>query len=327
MKETNFNFEEFSSYLNSKEEVFVIDLSKSTLLECIQELINFKSKLSINYGKNYSSLINNLKIIEEKSKCKLMPHQITDIFWCNFIPFCLSRGLSLSSIKTMCSQLKTVIQWAGKHKATISDSYELVKIPPYCHEQIALTPDEVSHIYHFNIKTIKRRKQYLETLEKVKDMFVLSCNLGQRFSDMVRIDKSCFNRNIFTILQQKTSTLVKVDIDKMSLDKTTTYSILEKYSYKTPLNNKDNTAYDRYLKQLLQYIGEEFSKEIKRDTKINGVIETKYYPKWKLISSHTARRTFITNNVIKGINTIDVMKASGHKSFSSFEKYLCYFND
>lgn len=56
-------------------------------------------------------------------------------------------------------------------------------------------------------------------------MFV-SCNLGQRFSDMIRIDKSCFDRNIFTIFQQKTGNKARVDIDKMSIDKKTTYYIL-----------------------------------------------------------------------------------------------------
>lgn len=322
-----YNPSSFASYLQSGNEVFTLDLSKATLLECIEHLINVKSKLSPRYGKNFSCLINNLKIIQEQFCCILMPHQITDIFWCNFIPHCLERGLSLSSVKTMCSQLKTALQWAARHRARISDTYEIVKIPPYCHEQIALTPDEVSHIYHYDISSIDRRTQYKETLQRVRDMFVLSCNLGQRFSDMVRIDKTCFDRNIFTILQRKTATSVRVDIERMSLDRNTTYDILERYDYKTPLSNCDNTAYDRYLKQLLQYIGKEFSKEIKRETKINGVIEVNYYPKWRLIGSHTARRTFITNNVIRGYSSLEIMRASGHKSYSSFEKYLCYFND
>lgn len=85
-------------------------------------------------------------------------------------------------------------------------------------------------------------------------MFVLSCNLGQRFSDMIRIDKSCFDRNIFSILQQKTGTSVRVDIERMSLDRNTTYEILEKYNYKSPLST-DISCYDRYLKQLLMQFG------------------------------------------------------------------------
>ena len=155
-------------------------------------------------------------------------------------------------------------------------------------------------------------------------MFVLSCNLGQRFSDMVRIDKTCFDRNLFTILQQKTGTYAKVDIERMSIDRNTTYKILEKYGYESPLKT-DISNYDRYLKELFQYIG--FNELIKQETKVNGHIDIQYVPKWKLIGSHTSRRTFATNNIIRGLKTSEIRRATGHKSESAFEKYICYFDE
>ena len=253
-----------------------------------------------------------------------MPHQVTDIFWHNFIPFLTNSGLSLSSVKKVCSQLRTALDWGARHNARVSPTFDIIKIPPYCRQQIALTPDEVSHIYHFDLTTINRRPQHIRKLEQVRDMFVLSCNLGQRFSDMVRIDETCFDRNIFTILQQKTGTNVRVDIERMSLDRKTTYEILEKYGYKSPLTS-DISCYDRYLKELVQYIG--FKELIKRETKINGVVEVQFVPKWKLISSHTARRTFATNNILRGLKTHEIRRATGHKSESAFEKYICYFDE
>lgn len=326
----HFNKSTFRDFLQNPFQNLTIDLSDATLLEAIYALIEVKNKLSPCYGKHYSSLIHHLKNIQKEFHVILIPSHITDVFWFNFIPYLLSKGLSLATIKTVSSQLKTVVGWAAKHRALISDSYDMVKIPPYCHEQIALTLDEVSHIYHFDVSTIKRRTQYIRNMERIKDMFVLSCNLGQRFSDMIRINKSCFDRNIFSILQQKTGHSVRVDIEKMSLDRKTTYHILEKYDYHPPLSSKeksDISSFDKYIKQLLQYIGEEFNQEVKRETKVNGHIKVDYYPKWKLISSHTCRRTFITNNVMRGYTALEIMRASGHKTYSSFEKYLCYFND
>lgn len=322
----DYNESTFREFLKNPFQNLVIDLSRADLIEVIETLIQVKNSLSPSYGKHYSCLKHHLKAIQMEFKCKLYPYHITDIFWSNFIPYLLSKRLSLATIKTLCSQLKTAVRWAAKHRAKVSDSYDVLKIPPYCHEQIALTMDEVSHIYHFDVLSIPKRKQHIRKIERVKDMFVLSCNLGQRFSDMVRIDKSCFDRNIFTILQQKTGTSVRVDIERMSLDRNTTYSILEKYNYKAPLNT-DISCYDKYLKVLLQYIGKEFSTQIKRETKINGCVKVDFYPKWRLICSHTGRRTFITNNVMRGYNSMEIMRASGHKSYSSFEKYLCYFND
>ena len=315
----------FSSYLlQSKESTFALDLSKSSTVEIIQELIKMKSKISPNYGKSFSTLIYHLRGIESQFGCCLMPHQVTDIFWHNFIPYLLSKGLSLSSIKKACSQLRTALDWGARYGAKIAPTFDLVKIPPYCRQQVALTPDEVSHIYHFDISTIKRRPQHLKKLEAVRDMFVLSCNLGQRFSDMIRIDKSCFDRNIFTILQQKTGTYARVDIERMSIDRNTTYTILEKYDYKSPLTT-DISCYDKYLKELLQYIG--FKELIKRETKLNGHIEVCYEEKWKLIGSHTSRRTFATNNILRGLKTSDIRRATGHRSESAFEKYICYFDE
>ena len=315
----------FSSYLSrSKENVFTFDLSKATTLDIIKAFIRMKSKMSPNYAKSYSALIFHLRGLETQFDCKIMPIQITDIFWHNFIPYLINKGLALSSIKKICSQLRSAIDWGARYGAKIAPTFDLVKIPPYNRQQIALTPDEVSHIYHFDLSTIKRRKQHLKKLEEVRDMFVLSCNLGQRFSDMIRIDKTCFDRQIFSILQQKTGIRARVDIDRMSIDSKTTYTILDKYGYKSPLTT-DISGYDKYLKELLQYIG--FKELIKRETKINGHIEVKYEPKWKLIGSHTARRTFATNNILRGFKSSEVRRATGHKSESSFEKYICYFDE
>lgn len=315
----------FANYLNqTKEQAFVLDLSNASLLEIIDELIAMKSKISPRYGRGFTCLINNLRLLEKQFNCVLKPHQITDVFWHHFVPFLLQRGLALSSIKTMCSQLRAALDWASRHQAKISPTFDLIKLPSYCHQQIALTPDEVSHIYHFDLSTINRRPQHLRKLETVKDMFVLSCNLGQRFSDMIRIDKTCFNRNIFTIVQQKTGNHAKVDIDRMSIDRNTTYKILEKYDYCSPLTT-DISCYDKYLKELLSHIG--FDEIIRRETKVNGFIEVECTPKWRLIGSHTARRTFATVNVLRGYRMAEIRRATGHKSETAFEKYICYYDE
>lgn len=315
----------FLSYLSqSRDSFFTLDLSNATLLEIVDELVKMKSKMFPNYHKSFCTLRNHLRLLESRFSCTLHPHQVTDVFWHNFIPFLMNGGLSLSSVKKVCSQLRTALDWGARYGARVAPTFDLVKIPPYCRQQIALTPDDVSRIYHFDLSTLKRRPQHLRKLEQVRDMFVLSCNLGQRFSDMIRIDKSCFDRNIFTILQQKTGTYARVDIERMSIDRNTTYKILEKYNYQSPFPSSIS-GYNKFLKELFQLAG--FNDLVKRETKINGHIEIKYEPKWQLIGSHTARRTFATINVLRGLKTSEIRRATGHKSESSFEKYICYFDE
>ena len=316
----------FSSYL-VKPQTFILDLSKSTLLEVIDEMCRIKDVMSPRTTKNHSCLKNQLRGVERDFNITLMPNQVTDVFWNYFVSYMLNvNHLAISTIKTCCAQLRSALSWASRHNCKIAPSYDFVSLPKYNHEQIALTPDEVSHIYHFDLSTINRRSQYIRNMQRVRDHFVLSCSLGQRFSDMVRIDKSCFDRNIFSIMQVKTGAKCRVDIDKMSMDANTTYTILEKYGYKAPIQG-DISAYDRYVKELLKYIGGEFNENVKRETKVNGMIETKFFPKYKLVSSHTCRRTFATINVLRGFHEAEIRRATGHKTSEAFSKYLWYFDD
>ena len=314
---------DFGTYLHiSKDQLFVLDLSQATLLEVIDEQIKMKQNISPKYGKGLSCLKRHLHMIEEQFGCTLMPVQVTDIFWHHFTNHLQSKGLAIPSIKTLCSQLRSALSWASRHRAVISPSYDVIQLPAYKHQQIALTPDEVSRVYHFKIEAIPKRKQYLRHMERIRDMFVLSCNLGQRYSDMVRIDKASFDFNKFSIVQQKTGTKAIVDIDKFCIDRRMVYQILEKYNYKAPFSG-DISSYNKYLKYLMLHIG--LVDEIKRETKVNGLIHTENIPKYKLIGSHTGRRTFVTINLLRGIPLHEIMRASGHTSYSSFQKYWCYY--
>ena len=53
-----------------------------------------------------------------------------------------------------------------------------------------------------------------------------------------------------------------------------------------------------------------------------GKVEKKSLPKFKLISTHTARRSFATNIFIAGVPSISIMKITGHKSERSFLQYI-----
>lgn len=315
---------DFGSYLHiSKDQLFVLDLSQHNLLEIIEEQIKVKEKLSPKFGKSLSCLKRHLRIIEQQYACTLMPVQITDIFWAHFTHYLQCAGISIPSIKTLCSQLKSALAWASRHRAVISPSYDLIQLPDCKLQQIALTPDDVSRIYHFDIKSMNKRPQCLRHMERIRDMFVLSCNLGQRYSDMVRVDKSSFDFNKFTIVQQKTGTKAIVDIDKFCVDRKMVYQILQKYDYKAPFDG-DISSYNKYLKYLMKAVG--LTEEIKRETKVAGMIHTERIPKYKLIGSHTGRRTFVTINLLRGIPLHEIMRASGHTSYSSFQKYWCYYD-
>lgn len=45
-------------------------------------------------------------------------------------------------------------------------------------------------------------------------------------------------------------------------------------------------------------------------------------PKWQLLSSHVARRTFVTISLERGMRPKVVMSITGHRSFKTMKKYI-----
>ena len=313
---------DFRSYLEqSLRDPFVLDLRDRTLLEVINAAIKAKSKLHPNYGSSLSCLVHNLRQLEEQFRTTLYPVQVTDIFWGYFIPFCQENGLKNSTIGTISSQLRSLLNWAVKYNAKVSPTYGDCKVPNVRNQEIALSADDVSRIAYFDIDRFyaSRRKDFRDKMHRVRDLFILSCNLAQRHSDMVRIDRNCFKRNIFTITQQKTGSRAVVNIDLYAIDPKTTYRILEKYDYHSPYLS-DIGNYNAKLHLLMKDIG--FTEIVRLEERKNGELVTELVPKWKLIASHTARRTFATINVLRGVNIHAIKRCTGHQDLRVLEHYV-----
>ena len=313
----------FRDYLErSLRDPFTLDLSGLSLLEVIGAYKRAKSKLRPNVGASLSSLVFNLRTLEAQVRMKIIPEQITDVFWGYFIDFCSRRGLRASSLITLSNQLRAVLNWALKYNAKVSPTYGDFRMQKPQNHEIALTADEVSRVCYFDVDTFYkgRRKDYREAMRRTRDMFVLSCNLFQRHSDMVRISPECFDRNVFRIVQQKTGNIAVVDIDKYAIEAKTTYRILEAYHYEAPYKAEIGN-YNHRLHELMQAIG--FDELVRIEERgVDGVLRTRTVPKWKLISSHTARRTAITINVTRGRNVHELRKCSGHSDLRIFDNYV-----
>ena len=124
-------------------------------------------------------------------------------------------------------------------------------------------------------------------------MFVLLCNLGQRFSD----------------IHPKTHIFAAQEVRLRS-------------PYTSSVSN-----YDRYLHSLLKEIGEEFNDNVITEVKVGGIVNRNENRKWELCTSHTGRRTFISYNVMRCPTEAEVRKCSGHKSVKTFERYITFDED
>lgn len=164
-----------------------------------------------------------------------------------------------------------------------------------------------------------------------KDWLVLGCYLGQRVSDLLRMNK----RMIYTktdsegntfrfieIKQQKTGEKVVIPIhDEVE-------TILNKYNGDFPptfANNFDSNAvlFNRHIKKVCELAGiQEMikGKVYNEDKKKNEIVETE---KYNLVSSHVCRRSFATNFYgNKLFTTPQLMAITGHKTENMFLNYI-----
>ena len=152
-------------------------------------------------------------------------------------------------------------------------------------------------------------------LEKVKDLFLIGCFTGLRFSDFTQIKSENIidNNTIIQFTTQKTNQRVTIPLHK------TVRKILKKYKNQLPKAYTNQTM-NSYLREVVSLA------EIKElvETSIKKVVRSKktVSEKYKLVSTHTARRSFATNLYLAEVPSISIMKITGHKTEKSFLQYI-----
>ena len=317
---------DFKKFSNPNDFAKSINLQGKNLIECIVEYVKNRVIKYPSIKERYQILIAYIMMIETKWDITLMPGVIGGMFWSQFESFLNGNNLAPRTVIGICLELRAVIKWASMYGATLTADFDDVDFNAVDNKpKVTLTDDEISRIRWFDLSTLDCREDHKKTMEIVRDHFILSCYLGQRFSDTVRIGETNFlgaSKDIFRIIQKKTGNKAVLDFNKIFPEfPVHARLILEKYGYRSPYKG-DLSNYNRWLHELCRIVG--LDDEIKYENKVNGQIITKTYKKWELISSHTARRTFITLAVKRSVNSQYIKRASGHKSDSSFDKYIIF---
>lgn len=81
---------------------------------------------------------------------------------------------------------------------------------------------------------------------------------------------------------------------------------------------------EKDLNKNIKIVGKllEFTENVECISKKGGQEIVEYIEKYQLIHSHTARRSFCTNNYKKGNSVTDIMHFSGHTTEREFYKYI-----
>lgn len=256
-----------------------------------------------------------------------------------FVSFMEKNGYMVTSINKYIICFKAMIQNAMDQEL----HNNLIALRAFSKKKIQET-DKAKEIYLTKAELQALYEMPLEGLkDKVRDVFLVGCYTCQRFSDYARLEKENFTTTakgtkVVRIVQEKTGNDVVIPILNDNL-----LHIAEKYGYDIPKVN--DVILNRYIKQILKELSstvpslarkertlltmKEREKEkqglvsFERDNKGNVI-----KPRYELVSSHTARRSGITNLYLSGnFDTYQMMSISGHKDEKTFYEYIKLSSD
>ena len=148
---------------------------------------------------------------------------------------------------------------------------------------------------------------------RFRDMFVLGCFTGLRFSDFNEIKPNDIRDGVLYKKQSKSDKWVVIPLRFEAHD-----ILINRFKGKVPKTS--NAELNRYIKKVGKLAGIDSPVTISCKKGNQDIISVK--PKFSLITTHTCRRSFCTNEYLAGTPAELIMKISGHKSIKDFYKYI-----
>lgn len=286
---------------------------KSDFFRIYQEFLDEKendytgNSISNSTLKRYKCNKNLLEDFESNCKVKISLGKFDDKLYNKFLKYCIEeKKHSANTLHRNVGLLKTFLLWALNKKYTYNNNFITFKKPAkFTTDEIALNYEQVELIYNYDFSDNKR-------LERVRDLFVFGCTTGMRFGNYSTISRSDVDGNFIRVIDLKSKSK-NLAIPLNSISK----SILEKYDYNLP--SITNQKMNEYIKEVFKKL--EFTDEIKKTMKYGDELVDQKAEFWTRISSHTARRSFITIMKNKRVPDKVIMSYTGHTSLEVFNAY------
>lgn len=262
----------------------------------------------------YQNIKNILKNFEEAKNYPLTFSKIDTNFYSKFSSYCMEdlKHINNTYLKNL-GFFKTFMFWALKNKYTYNNAFENFNnddngksiIKPTLTKQIALTIEDLNKLMQHEFKS--------KRLERARDIFVFACVTGFRYGEMISINRSNITDEFIILKEEKDETKEAREIPLTSLSR----YILLKYDYKLPLiaNQKQN----KYIKEVFEEL--EYTNKVQKvTTKGKENIKEEMIFKDR-ISTHTARRTFITMMKRQGKSDKLIASITGHTDMKTLNAY------
>lgn len=231
-------------------------------------------------------------------------------FYHEFVEFLQKqeKKLAVNTIGKKIQTLKIFLNAASEEKKNYYTAYKSKKFVALSEESdsISLNEQELDTLYKHDYSKDPHH-------ERVRDLFLVGCWTGCRFSDISQITAESISEGFIHLKQFKTGKRVVIPLHPVVT------AIINKYKGNLPeliSNQKFNLA--------LKDIGKDvkFNQTVYKTITKGGMKTQTIKSKWALLTTHTARRSFATNLYKSGFPSISIMAITGHTTEKSFLKYI-----
>lgn len=149
-----------------------------------------------------------------------------------------------------------------------------------------------------------------------RDLFVFACEVGLRYGDLQRLTPhnlvatmDGFRLDVTTL---KTGEDVKIALSE------TAKALWDAWEGRPP--RILNPVFNRQIKAIAEKAG--LTELTQKRKTVKGRVKIEWVPKFKMVTAHTARRSFATNSYNQGLHIDTIMSITGHKTEKTFKKYI-----
>jgi integrase len=262
--------------------------------------------------KKFNNLHKNLREFEKKRKTKISFDSIDLNFLDNLMRFFLKKNYADSTIHGRVRKFKQFMEWAKDRGYNKRNDYKKFTAKDSEKDIVYLTSKELKQLTTFDLNNEG------ESYNLVRDIFCFACYTGLRYSDIKTLRPEHIKSGEIVKRMVKTrriETIPLIPNAQAILDK---YPVEQGNSYLFRVFS--NPIVNRYIKEIGEKVGINSTMTITK--KQGGKAYEISEPKYKFISFHAARHTFIILSLEKGVRVEVVQKAVGHRDIKTTMKYV-----
>lgn len=264
------------------------------------------SKRSKNYRRSYANVARKLTKFSELHRVEITTEVVNDRLLDEFVDYMRREGLMKSTIFCIISRIKTILRRMQADNVHVNRSCFDFSVENEQGNAIYLTSEEVRQIAALQIKK--------KEVAIIRDVFVIGCLTGMRYSDYVVLTSSNIVNNTIVRRTKKTNETVIIPIHPLIRE------ILSKNGGEFPRYEGSQTNFNRRIKNVCKRGG--VAGQVLVERTVGTRIQRKRVKRYTLVGSHTARRSFATNLYLSGVSAARIMLLTGHKTEEAFFRYI-----